>query len=544
MITRVSDVNGASLTARRHGTGRSRMVCRREFIQAGAAAAMVAASAETRADAPTHLWSGYDFGPGPAVADRLDQGPFGIEQDEGWYTIEATTPADGPVRNVGLGLLGYTFEEGGPSLAVREGRRSLEDEVAALARLPFVDAFYLRCDWRDVQRRPGRLELHPVFGLTREAARSSGRRFGFRVQLSNPEHQPERLALPDFVRAKVPLVTVRSRSGRGPARVEPRYDHPDFRRAFRELVELLAAEFDGDDAVEFVDLMMYGFWGEGHTGDYPGPFPDQLTAERTTVQMARLQIEAWKRAPLAVNTQPDISGVGNSEVLDLAVRAGCWLRSDSVILDEPVQIEELANRPPWLAAILEDGYYRRYRTDVPGYRVDAAGVDVIERTMLHTLDLGANYWSLWTESDDLRRYHEARPRAFEALQRRLGYRVRPSWVWQRKRHGTSELVVAFANDGVAGVPGVLRAFAETPDGRVLAGGGLDAGHPLAGRLRQASFVLPPGLEGQRLRLRAEIELKGGVRRPVRWACAQPLAADGSLPIELLRFDDRRWRKGI
>src|SRR2546422_9966032 len=28
--------------------------------------------------------------------------------------------------------------------------------------------------------------------------------------------------------------------------------------------------------------------------------------------------------------------------------------------------------------------------------------------------------------------------------------VRPSWVWQRKRYGTDELVVAFANDGVAG----------------------------------------------------------------------------------------------
>ncbi|MGE5127100.1 MAG: hypothetical protein ACM3PV_12480, partial [Betaproteobacteria bacterium] len=332
--------------------------------------------------------------------------------------------------------------------------------------------------------------------------------------------------------------------GRGPERVEPRYDHPAFQRAFAELNDLLAAEFDADDAVEWVDLMMYGFWGEGHTSDYPSPFPDYLTAERTTVEMARRQIEAWKRAPLAVNTQPDISRVGNHEVHDLAVRSGCWLRSDSVILDEPIQIEQLANRPPWLAAILEDGYYRQYRRGFPGYRVDAAGVDVIERTMLHTLDLGANYWSLWTESDNLRRYHEARPRAFETLRRRLGYRVRPSWVWQRKRYGTSELVVAFANDGVAGVPGVLRMFAESPDGRVRVGGGLDAGHPYGGRLRQAAFVLPAGLEGQRLRLRAEIELKGGVRRPVRWACAQPLEADGSLPIELLRFDDPRWRKGI
>ena len=66
-----------------------------------------------------------------------------------------------------------------------------------------------------------------------------------------------------------------------------------------------------------------------------------------------------------MNTQPDISRVGNDAVLDLAVRGGCWLRSDSVILDEPIQIDELSNRPPWLAVVMEDGYHRHYRTDTP-----------------------------------------------------------------------------------------------------------------------------------------------------------------------------------
>ena len=103
--------------------------------------------------------------------------------------------------------------------------------------------------------------------------------------------------------------------------------------------------------------------------------------------------------------------------------------------------------------------------------------------------------------------------------------------------------MAFANDGVAGVPGVLRVWVETPEGKVRVGGGIDPGHPHAGRLRQASFILPPGLEGRSVVLRAEIETKG-VRRPVRWACAQPLSADGALPLKLLRADDPRWRKGI
>ena len=289
--------------------------------------------------------------------------------------------------------------------------------------------------------------------------------------------------------------------------------------------------------------MMYGFWGEGHTSDYPSPIPDcshRRAHVRGDDRVAAGGLEAGApRGEHAARHQPH----GQSRGPGPRGSGGCWLRSDSIILDEPVQIEALANRPPWLAVIMEDGYHRHYRTDTPAYSVDAAGASVIDRAMLHTLDLGGNYWSLWTEADRLARYHEERPAAFDALRRRIGYRVRPSWIWQRKRYGTAELVVAIANDGVAGVPGVLRVFVETPDGQVRVGGGLDAGHPYAGRLRLASFVLPQGLDGRDVVLKAELETKG-VRRPVRWACAQPLRSDGALALRLKRHDDADWRKGV
>ena len=57
---------------------------------------------------------------------------------------------------------------------------------------------------------------------------------------------------------------------------EPRYDHPEFQKAFAELNDLLAAQFEGDPLIEWMDLMQYGFWGEGHTSNYPSPFPDYL----------------------------------------------------------------------------------------------------------------------------------------------------------------------------------------------------------------------------------------------------------------------------
>lgn len=78
----------------------------------------------------------------------------------------------------------------------------------------------------------------------------------------------------------------------------------------------------------------------------------------------------------------------------------------------------------------------------------------------------------------------------------------------------------------------------------IVGGSLDAGHPYAGKLRQASFLLPKGMDGQKMKIRAEIETKGGIRRAVNWASAQSSNPDGSLTIQLLRRDDDKWSKGV
>jgi len=238
---------------------------RRTFIKAGAALSVASAFP---------IAQGQDAPVGPQVTDRLDQGPFGVEQDAGWYTILVTSQSTKPVKNYGLGLVGYTWEEGGPSLAARAGTETLEQHVEKLASLPFVDLLYIRCDWRDVQTARGKLDLHPVFALTLDAAKRHNLRVAFRVQMSNTEGQPGRLALPDFLQKQVPLVKIGKTYGAKEEFVEPRYDHPKFQSAFRELNELLVHEFDNNSLMEFVDLMMYGFWGEGHTSNLPNPFPD------------------------------------------------------------------------------------------------------------------------------------------------------------------------------------------------------------------------------------------------------------------------------
>ena len=313
------------------------------------------------------------------------------------------------------------------------------------------------------------------------------------------------------------------------SRYQPRYDHPFFQQAFKELVGLLAAEFDGSPLIEFVDTFMYGFWGEGHTWPFGNnPFPDYQTAERTWINMLEVQLEHFSKTPLLTNTQPDYSEVCNSELLDRTVRSNNWIRSDTIFIENE-QIEALSNRPPWIAALLEQG--------LPGKPPEPSavveGISPVENIIDHVIDVGANYFSLWNfhqiSANNLTSYYQAYPAAFDRINRRIGYRVRPSFIWSYKEDGHTGLIVGFANDGIAGVPGVLRVTVESKDGKVFKSGCLDAGYPSPGKIRQAQFVLPNVNDWKGLRLRAEIEVKG-MRYPVRWACHQKLNDDGSLSL--------------
>jgi hypothetical protein len=515
---------------------------RRDFLKSTVAVAVAAELGMGKAEAkvPAHNWGNYNFGSGPQVRDRLNQGPFPqyppdavIPTDD---VVMTTTSSEDVVPNYGKGLVTYiTADSGTEEIKSDNIPQAIED----LVRFPLGQQLYIRPTWREVQPRPGRLELPDYLKLVFELAKKNDKRVGLRVQMCAPDYIHE-AALPDFVLDKVPKVDLvlsdqessasAQRYLQNPhSRYQPRYDHPFFQQAFKELVGLLAAEFDGNPLIEFIDTFMYGFWGEGHTWPFANnPFPDYLTAERTWTNMLEVQLEHFSKTPLLTNTQPDYSRVGNSELVDRTVRSNNWIRSDTIFIENE-QIEALSNRPPWIAALLEQG--------IPGKPPDSSTaheeISPAENMIAHVIDVGANYWSLWNfhqiSAKNLTSYYQAYPASFDRISRRIGYRVRPSFIWSYRDDGYLGLIVGFANDGIAGVPGVLRVTAESQDGKVLKSGCLDAGYPLPGKIRQAQFVLPNVTDWKGLKLRAEIEIKG-MRYPVRWACHQKLNDDGSLTL--------------
>lgn len=515
---------------------------RRDFIKSTVAVAVAAELGIPTAQAKVsaHNWGKYDFGSGPQVTDRLNQGPFPqyppdavIPTDD---VVMTTTPSNEVVPNYGKGLVTYiTADSGTEEIKSDNIPQAIED----LVKFPLGQQLYVRPTWREIQPRPGRLELPDYLKLVFDLAKKNDKRVGLRVQMSAPDYRHE-AALPDFVLAKVPTVdlvlTDQSESAAAQrylqnpyAHYQPRFDHPFFQQSFKELVGLLAAEFNGNPQVEYIDTFMYGFWGEGHTWPFANsPFPDYQTAERTWIHMLEVQLENFTKTPLLTNTQPDFSRVGNSEMLDRAVRSSNWIRSDTIFIENE-QIEALSNRPPWIAALLEQGIPGK----PPDPRAEMEGISPAENMIDHVIDIGANYWSLWNfhqiNAKNLMAYYQAYPAAFDRINRRIGYRVRPSFIWTYKDGSYLGIIVGFANDGIAGVPGVLRVSVESPDGKVLQSGCLDAGYPLPGKIRQAQFLIPDVADWQGLKLRAEIEVKG-MRYPVRWACHQKLNDDGSLTL--------------
>src|ERR1017187_502380 len=519
---------------------------RRAFFKTAALAGLAAPLSvrESAGHVGDHNWDKYDFGLGPAVKDRLYQGPFPQYPPEqlfpGSDVVMATTPSEEVISGFGKGLVTYITADMGTAEILGDDKAQAIEE---LVKVPLGQKLYIRPTWREIQPRRGRLDFPDYWKLTFDLARKHNKQVGFRIQMRAPDYKEE--ALPDFVLEKVPMVKLEGqwrRTGKTEFQ-EPRYDHPSFQEAFQELNGLLAAELNGNPLVEFVDTFMYGFWGEGHTWPFRNnPFPDYETAERTWIRMFETQLEHWTKTPLVTNTQPDFSLVGNAELVDRTIRSHNWLRTDTIFI-ENTQIEAIGNRPPWTAAVLEvgmsDGSPNSIRQD--------EGVTGTDNAIQHVMDVGANYWSLWNfhkiSAAGIMNYYRQFPEAIDLISRRIGYRVRPSFIWAYgadvnagrvispvgsygDRHG---LIVGFANDGIAGVPGVLRVSVVSEDGKVNVSGGLDAGYPLPGKIRQVEFPLPRGTPWEGLKLKAEIEVKG-VRYPVRWACHQKTNPDGSLTL--------------
>src|SRR5436190_21720458 len=174
---------------------------RRDFIKSTVAVAVAAelGMGKAQAKVPAHNWGNYDYGSGPQVTDRLNQGPFPqyppdavIPTDD---VVMTTTSSEDVVANYGKGLVTYiTADSRSDEIKSDNITQAIED----LVQFPLGQQLYIRPTWREVQPRPGRIELPDYLKLVFDLAKKNNRRIGLRIQMSAPDYTHS-AALPDFV---------------------------------------------------------------------------------------------------------------------------------------------------------------------------------------------------------------------------------------------------------------------------------------------------------------------------------------------------------
>jgi hypothetical protein len=162
------------------------------------------------------------------------------------------------------------------------------------------------------------------------------------------------------------------------------------------------------------------------------------------------------------------------------------------------------------------------------------GLPHTENIIAHVKDVGANYWSLWNwhniHAEHVMNYYRQYPDGIDRLNRVIGYRLRPSWIWTIGEPPHSTLIVGLSNDGISGVPGIVRLTLLDEKNNLISSATLDAGHPTPHQVRLVPLKLESGSGWEGTRLKGEIIVKG-VNHPLRWACREAVNPDGSLTLK-------------
>src|SRR5580658_4155217 len=169
---------------------------RRDFLRSTVAVAVAAelGIGKAQAKVPAHNWGNYNFGSGPQVqaSDRLNQGPFPqyppdavIPSDD---VVMTTTSSDDAVPNYGKGLVTYITADSGTDEIKSD---NISQAIEELVRFPLGQQLYIRPTWREVQPRPGRLELPDYVKLVFELAKKANKRIGLRIQMCAPDYKRE-----------------------------------------------------------------------------------------------------------------------------------------------------------------------------------------------------------------------------------------------------------------------------------------------------------------------------------------------------------------
>lgn len=395
---------------------------------------------------------------------------------------------------------------------------------------PGLSTVYLRVPWAYLEPEEGKFNWALLDGpAQRWVAR--GKRVALRVTCS--ENWMAR-ATPEWVqKAGAKAHAYEFGKGRSPKGQtwDPEFGDPIFLEKLDRFLAALAARYDGNPNVDFIDIGSYGLWGEGHT------FMSSQVPEAEALGVVRkhidLHMKHFRKTLLCISD--DVAGHDKPgrhfPETDYALSRGVTLRDDSILVQPPPRAwyhAELAQAfwPRW-PVILEHEHYGGSKQR-GAWRDGALLLKAVED--YHASYLSIHWWprELLAENRSL----------VDRINLRLGYRLQLREVsWPREVTIGEPFAVRslWANAGVAPCyPGGFMALTlkDAKDGivAVLVDEGFDVrqlqpgpAEDIPARERKAEFVAgliaPVTLPGE-YALYLSVGQRDGTPR-----LALPLAAD-------------------
>jgi hypothetical protein len=194
---------------------------------------------------------------------------------------------------------------------------------------------YSRYNWRDLEPQRGVYDFSRI-RADLERAESAGRKHSFRIR-AMVHH--DGIVVPRY------LVDLMEDGWWSGDTYIPDWNDPDFIANARNLILALGREFNFDQRLAFIDIGLFGNWGEWHMWPfkYPAYTGAQVATKENREALVDMHIEAFPDVPLVMMTEDD-------ETLMYALRKSKFIgwRRDSLgswVFDENAFMRDLRLRP-------------------------------------------------------------------------------------------------------------------------------------------------------------------------------------------------------
>lgn len=240
-----------------------------------------------------------------------------------------------PLRNPGMGWNFHHYDNAINRYGTHLAPSDTVDDF------PGASVIYLRLAWSYLEPEEGKFNWSI---LDTPAQRWIAKGFQIALRISCSESNPDQpYATPKWVRDAgaqgYPFTRGKGVDPNG-SNWEPKFDDPVFLEKLDHFLAALAARYDGNPEVAFIDVGSFGVWGEGHTGG-----STRLPYDARTLKLhLDLHRKHFKKTVLAVND--DFANHGRGlELIHAARDLGMTLRDDSIL----VQCGDQAYHKPYLA---------------------------------------------------------------------------------------------------------------------------------------------------------------------------------------------------